>query len=75
MGLLSAYRVLGLCDEKGVVCSRILGDFGADVIKVGSPEGDPRNLNEWLRFHHQRITGSPFPVYLTCEIGRVTDNI
>jgi len=42
VGLLSPYRVLDLCDEKGVVCGRILGDFGADVIKVESPEGDYR---------------------------------
>jgi len=50
MGLLSPYRVLDLCDEKGVVCGRILGDFGADVIKVESPGGDPcRNIGP---FYH-----------------------
>jgi len=39
--LLSPYRILDLCDEKGIVCGRILGDLGADVIKVERPGGDP----------------------------------
>jgi benzylsuccinate CoA-transferase BbsE subunit/naphthyl-2-methylsuccinate CoA transferase subunit len=50
MGLLSPYRVLDLCDEKGVMCGRILGDFGADVIKVERPGGDRcRNIGP---FYH-----------------------
>ncbi len=49
-GLLSPYRVLDLTDEMGVVCGRILGDFGADVIKVERPGGDPcRNIEP---FYH-----------------------
>ncbi|MBM2824709.1 MAG: CoA transferase [Dehalococcoidales bacterium] len=49
-GLLSPYRVLDLSDEKGVVCGRILGDFGADVIKVEKPGGDDcRNIGP---FYH-----------------------
>jgi len=35
------YRVLDLCDEKGIFCGRILGDLGCDVIKVERPGGDP----------------------------------
>jgi crotonobetainyl-CoA:carnitine CoA-transferase CaiB-like acyl-CoA transferase len=38
--LLSPYRVLDLTDEKGLLCGKILGDMGADVIKVEKPCGD-----------------------------------
>jgi len=33
--------VLDLTDEKGMLCGKILGDFGADVIKIERPGGDP----------------------------------
>ncbi len=38
---LEGYRVLDLTDEKGHFAGRILGDMGADVIKVEPPGGDP----------------------------------
>ena len=40
-GLLSPYRVLDLTDELGFLCGKILGDLGADVIKIERPGGDP----------------------------------
>ena len=40
-GMLSPYRVLDLTDEKGLFCGKLLGDLGADVIKVERPGGDP----------------------------------
>ena len=40
IGALNCYRVLDLADEKGVFCGKILGDLGADVIKVEKPGGD-----------------------------------
>ena len=39
-GFLEGYRILDLTDEKGHLCGRILGDMGADVIKIEPPEGD-----------------------------------
>ena len=39
-GLLSPYRVLDLCDEKGLFCGKLMGDLGADVIKIEVPGGD-----------------------------------
>lgn len=37
--LLGGFRVLDMTDEKGDLCGKILGDFGADVIKIEPPGG------------------------------------
>jgi crotonobetainyl-CoA:carnitine CoA-transferase CaiB-like acyl-CoA transferase len=42
--MLSCYRVLDLTDEKGFLCGRALSDFGAEVIKIERPGGDPSRL-------------------------------
>ncbi|MFC1966165.1 CaiB/BaiF CoA transferase family protein [Chloroflexota bacterium] len=48
--MLSPYRVLDLTDEKGLLCGKLLGDLGADVIKIERPGGDPaRNIGP---FYH-----------------------
>ncbi len=39
--LLGPVRVLDLTDRHGWLCGRILGDLGADVVKVEPPGGDP----------------------------------
>ena len=52
---LSSLRILDLADEKGMFCSRLLGDMGADVIKVERPGGDP------LRQHGPYLGGVPHP--------------
>jgi crotonobetainyl-CoA:carnitine CoA-transferase CaiB-like acyl-CoA transferase len=45
-GPLTGYRVLDFADEKGQLCARLLGELGADVIKVEPPrEGDPTRKN------------------------------
>ena len=38
--MLAPYRVLDLTDGRGALCGRVLGDLGADVIKVEPPWGD-----------------------------------
>lgn len=54
-GLLTPFRALDLADELGFLCGKILGDMGADVIKIERPGGDPaRNLGPFLG-------GSPDP--------------
>jgi crotonobetainyl-CoA:carnitine CoA-transferase CaiB-like acyl-CoA transferase len=40
-GMLGPYRVLDLTNEQGLLCGKILGDLGADVIKIERPVGDP----------------------------------
>lgn len=48
--LLGPYRVLDLTDEKGLLCGRILGDLGADVIKIEWPGGNPaRNIGPFYK--------------------------
>jgi len=39
-GALSSYRILDLTDEKGILCSRLLADMGAEVIRVEKPGVD-----------------------------------
>src|SRR6202008_191654 len=41
LGLLSPFRVLDLTDELGFLCGKVLGDLGADVIKIEPRGGDP----------------------------------
>ncbi|MFC2008074.1 CaiB/BaiF CoA transferase family protein [Chloroflexota bacterium] len=47
-GVLSGYRVLDLTDDKGVFCSRLLADMGAEVIKLEKPrQNSARGLFFW----------------------------
>ena len=39
--MLENYRILDLTDAKGFLCGRALSDFGADVIKIEPPGGEP----------------------------------
>jgi crotonobetainyl-CoA:carnitine CoA-transferase CaiB-like acyl-CoA transferase len=48
--MLSPYRALDLTDVKGFFCGKVLGDLGANVIKIEPPCGDPsRNIGP---FYH-----------------------
>jgi len=50
--MLSPYCVLDLTGEQGLLCGKILGDLGTDVIKVEKPGGDEtRSLGP---FYHWR---------------------
>jgi benzylsuccinate CoA-transferase BbsE subunit len=39
--MLSCYRILDLTDYRAFICGRALSDFGAEVIKIERPGGDP----------------------------------
>src|ERR1051325_5537863 len=41
MSALTGIRIVDLADESGAYCGKLLGDMGADVIKVEPPRGDP----------------------------------
>jgi len=45
IALLEGHRVLDLTDETGHLCGKIMGDLGADVIKIEPPGGDPARNN------------------------------
>ena len=48
-GPLSGLRVLELADEKGQFCGKLLGDLGADVVKIEPPGGEPcRHVGPFL---------------------------
>ncbi len=52
-GMLSPYRVLDLSDEKGLFCGKLMGDMGADVIKIERPGGDSaRHIGP---FYHDEV--------------------
>ncbi len=55
-GMLGAYRVLDLTDEKGLLCGKLLGDMGADVIKIEKPGGDA--AREIGPFYHDEVDTS-----------------
>lgn len=44
-GPLAGYRILDLADEKGQLCARLLGELGAEVIKIEPREGDATRNN------------------------------
>ncbi|MBM4462473.1 MAG: CoA transferase [Chloroflexi bacterium] len=48
--LLGGCRVLDLTNELGLLAGKVLGDFGADVIKIEKPGGDPsRNIGPFYK--------------------------
>ena len=51
--MLGPYRVLDLTDEKGLLCGKVLGDLGADVIKIEKPGGDASRAHG--PFYHDEI--------------------
>lgn len=40
-GALLGLRVVDLSDERGIFAAKLLGDFGADVVRPEPPDGDP----------------------------------
>lgn len=56
-GPLDGVRVLDVAEPLGAYVSRILGDLGADVIKIEPPAGDPgRHLAPFLTAGQERLS-------------------
>jgi len=59
--MLEDLRVLDLSDERGHLAGKILGDLGADVIKIEPPGGDPaRARGPYRAGEGPPATGLPF---------------
>jgi len=74
-GFLPRYRVLDLADEKGAYCGKLLGDLGADVIKVEPPGGDKMRFRG--PFHNNQVhpEKSLHFLYFNTSKGSITLNI
>lgn len=56
-GALDGVRVLDVTEPLGALVSRILGDLGADVIKIEPPGGDPgRHLSPFVTLEEERLS-------------------
>jgi crotonobetainyl-CoA:carnitine CoA-transferase CaiB-like acyl-CoA transferase len=74
-GFLPRYRVLDLADEKGAYCGKLLGDLGADVIKVEPPGGNKMRFRG--PFHNNQVhpEKSLHFLYFNTSKGSITLNI
>src|SRR5919202_6071131 len=73
-GVLAPYRVLDLTDSWGFLCGKILGDLGADVVKVEPPGGDPdRGLGPFFRGEPSRERSLYWFAFNTSKRGITLD--
>ncbi|HJY81020.1 MAG TPA: CoA transferase, partial [Candidatus Binatia bacterium] len=71
---LSDLRVLDLTDLKGALCAKLLGDMGADVIKIEPPGGDlMRTIGPFLDGTPHRDRSLLFWFYNTSKRGLTLD--
>jgi crotonobetainyl-CoA:carnitine CoA-transferase CaiB-like acyl-CoA transferase len=74
-GFIPKYRVLDLADEKGAYCGKLLGDLGAEVIKVEHPCGDRMRLRGPFFKNEVHPEKSLFFLYFNTSKGSITLNI
>lgn len=73
-GPLTGLRVLELADEKGQFCGKLLGDLGADVVKIEPPAGEPcRNFGPFLEDIPHPDRSLSFWYYNTSKRGITLD--
>jgi crotonobetainyl-CoA:carnitine CoA-transferase CaiB-like acyl-CoA transferase len=76
-GWLSSYRVIDLCDERGLLAGHMLAQLGADVIQVEPPGGSPaRQAAPFARVGGGEAESMYWAAYasgkrgLTCDLER-----
>jgi crotonobetainyl-CoA:carnitine CoA-transferase CaiB-like acyl-CoA transferase len=74
-GFLPKYRVLDLADEKGAYCGKLLGDLGAEVIKVEPPCGNKMRLRGPFFKNEVHLEKSLFFLYFNTSKGSITLDI
>ena len=74
-GFLPPYRVLDLADEKGAYCGKLLGDLGAEVIKVEPPCGDKTRSRGPFFKNEAHPEKSLFFLYFNTSKGSITLNL
>ena len=74
-GFIPPYRVLDLADEKGAYCGKLLGDLGADVIKVEPPEGDRTRFRGPFYRNEAHPEKSLHFLYFNTSKGSITLNL
>ncbi len=74
-GFLPRYRVLDLADEKGTYCGKLLGDLGAEVIKVEPPCGDKTRSRGPFFKNEAHPEKSLFFLYFNTSKGSITLNL
>jgi benzylsuccinate CoA-transferase BbsE subunit len=69
-GPLTGLRILELADEKGQFCGKLLGDLGADVVKIEPPGGERnRQVGPFLDDIHHPERSLSFWHYNTSKRG------
>ena len=74
LSALSDIRVLDLTDLKGALCAKLMGDMGADVIKIEPPNGDSmRDIGPFLDGTPHRERSLLYWFYNTSKRGITLD--
>ncbi|MBL7120073.1 MAG: CoA transferase [Dehalococcoidia bacterium] len=80
-GALSGYRILDLADSKGVYCTKLLADMGAEVVKIEKPQGDATrsippfvddvpHMEKSLHFFYRNANKYGITLNLECADGK-----
>ena len=73
-GPLAGLRILELANETGQFCGKLLGDLGADVVKIEPPGGEPnRRVGPFLDDIPHPERSLPFWYYNTSKRGITLD--